>query len=145
MSKKMGFEKYLFKTALFGWSLAKYSDGESVRIVAEHENGEIGESASFSSVDEYEAWIDSIVDDKTAIYNGAESVRLVLEELEQSTLRGRGGAGRGQGRKVSEDPRSIRKQLRWTEAEWNLVETIAGKKNLSVADFQRSAILGKCN
>jgi hypothetical protein len=53
-----------------------------------------------------------------------------------------GGPGRGQGRHPSKNPRSIQRQIRWTEGEWRMVVEAAGKIN--VADFQRAAILKKC-
>ena len=79
----MKFEKYLFNTGLFGWSLAKYSDGERIEVIAEHEDGKTGESISFDSIEEYETWIDGIVDDETAITNGAEAANLVMKDLQQ--------------------------------------------------------------
>ncbi len=141
----MKFEKYIFGVELHGWSVAKYIDGDNVKLIAEHTDGKIGETVSFDSIDEYEAWVDSVVEYDIQIENQYEAVRLVLAEMGKTETTGRGGAGRGQGRKPSDDPRSIRKQLRWTESEWNLIETFAGKESVSVADFQRNAILDKCN
>lgn len=141
----MEFEKYIFSVELHGWSVAKYTEEEKVILVAEHADEKIGETISFDSVGKYEAWVDSVVEHDIQIENQYESVRLVLAEMEKTELTGRGGAGRGQGRKPSDDPRSVRKQLRWTENEWNLIETFAGKESVSVADFQRNAILDKCN
>jgi hypothetical protein len=77
----MKFEKYIFGTALNGWSIAKYTDGECVRIVAEHSDFEDAGERTFESVDAYEAWIDEIVDDETANYNKAQAVNLVLKAL----------------------------------------------------------------
>lgn len=79
--KTMEFEKYIFGTALNGWSIAKYTDGEKVRIVAEHSDHEDAGERTFDSADAYEAWVDGVVDDETAIYNKAQAVNLMLEAL----------------------------------------------------------------
>lgn len=77
----MKFEKYVFGTALNGWSIAKYTEGDRVRIVAEHSDyGDAGER-TFDSAEDYEIWIDGIVDDELAIYNKAQAVNVVLEAL----------------------------------------------------------------
>ena len=56
-----------------------------------------------------------------------------------------GGSGRNQGRHKSTEPtRIIRKQIRWTEDEWPLVEAGANSNDMSEADFQRKCILDKC-
>ena len=78
----MKFEKYVFGTALNGWSIAKYTDGERIRIVAEHSDHDDDGERIFNSEEDYENWIDNIVDSETAIYNQAQAVRLVLDALE---------------------------------------------------------------
>ena len=82
INEKMKFEKFLFGVALNGWSVGKYSDGERVILVAEHITKPDAESKEFDSEDDYENWIDNIVDSETAIYNQAQAVRLVLDALE---------------------------------------------------------------
>ena len=131
----MKFEKYIFRTSLFGWSLAKYSAGKATKIVAEHESGKIGESASFASLEEYESWMDAIVDDETAISNGAEAVNLVLKELQQPTLIGRGGPGRGQGRKPK-DPllKKTGKSIRLPQWVWNEIEKMDDNSHVVLLD-----------
>ena len=77
----MKFEKYIFGTMLNGWSIAKYTDGEMIRIVAEHSEHDDDGERNFESENDYEIWIDSIVDDETAIYSPAEAVNRVLKAL----------------------------------------------------------------
>ena len=77
----MKFEKYIFETLLNGWGVAKYTDDEKVRIVAEHSELPFLGERTFASEDAYETWIDGIVDDDTAIYNQAQAVNLVLKAL----------------------------------------------------------------
>ena len=77
----MEFEKYVFGTFLNGWGIAKYTDGEEVRIVAEHSDYDNNGEMTFDSEEAYETWIDEIVDDETAIYNKAQAVNLVLDTL----------------------------------------------------------------
>ena len=77
----MKFEKYVFSTALNGWSVAKYTDGEKVRIVAEHSDHESAGEKTFQSYDEYAEWVDGIVDSETQVYNRARAVDLLLDAL----------------------------------------------------------------
>ena len=77
----MKFDKYVFGIALNGWSIAKYMDGEKVKIVAEHSDHDDDGEMIFDSEDAYETWINGIVDDKTAIYNKAQALNLVLDAL----------------------------------------------------------------
>ncbi|MCP4705724.1 MAG: hypothetical protein GY865_14085 [candidate division Zixibacteria bacterium] len=84
----MEFEKYLFRTALNSWRIAKYSDGSRVKLIAEHDKRGEAESIEFENIDEYETWIDSIVDDETALYNQALGVKLVLDALTKGGING---------------------------------------------------------
>ena len=77
----MKFEKYVFGLALNGWSVAKYTSGEEIRIVAEHSDYANDGEKTFPNENEYICWIDGIVDDETATYNKALAVKLVLDAL----------------------------------------------------------------
>ena len=54
----------------------------------------------------------------------------------------RPGAGRPKGSGKLDEPRSVRKLIRWTEREWAEVEKRAALVNLSAVDYQRNRILG---
>lgn len=77
----MKFEKYVFGTLLNGWSIAKYTDGEKVKIVAEHSDYKDAGERTFQSHDDYEKWVDSLVDSETQTYNKALAVDLLLDAL----------------------------------------------------------------
>jgi len=79
----MKFERYVFGVALFDWSVAKYTDGERVKLMAEHTDGRIAEDISFESQGEFEKWVDSVVDYNTQIEDQFESLRLILAEMEK--------------------------------------------------------------
>ena len=80
----MQFEKYVFSTGFNDLSIAKYSnDNGNVLIQIEDHNGKSKqhESASFTSEDEYETWLDSITDENDQHYNKARAVSDVLAHL----------------------------------------------------------------
>ena len=72
MSNK--FEKFLFSTFLNNKGVAKYRDEKGrITLKIEHMGRGVfqGLPVFFENNDEYEQWIDNIVDDETAIYNKA--------------------------------------------------------------------------
>jgi len=78
------FEKFLFGTFLNNKGVAKYKD-EKGRITLQIENiyrGVFqGLPVFFENNDEYEQWIDNIVDDETAIYNKALALDRVISAM----------------------------------------------------------------
>ncbi len=56
-----------------------------------------------------------------------------------------GGARKGSGnrkrKQLVKEPRTIKKQLRWTEKEWQQVVAAAEASGVDVADYQRGKIL----
>ena len=53
----------------------------------------------------------------------------------------RNGAGVKQGSSRAKEPRTIKKQIRWTEAEWAEVESKAKAAGVDIATYQRNLIL----
>ena len=82
MSNK--FEKFVFGTFLNDKGVAKYKDGKG-RITLKIENVVRGVTQGFpvyfENDDEYEQWIDNIVDDETAIYNKALALDRVISAM----------------------------------------------------------------
>ena len=78
------FEKFLFGTFLNNKGVAKYKV-EKGRITLQIENiyrGVFqGLPVFFENNDEYEQWIDNIVDDETAIYNKALALDRVISAM----------------------------------------------------------------
>ena len=53
----------------------------------------------------------------------------------------RSGSGNRKRRKLVDEPRTIKKQIRWTEKEWQQVVVAAEAAGIDVADYQRKMIL----
>lgn len=92
----MEFQKWLFGTFLNNVGIAKYSDSNTIILVAKTIRGKKLGQRRFETLAEYREWIDSIVDDETAIYNRALAVELVQDALcDDSPYLGYGGYGYG--------------------------------------------------
>ena len=78
------FEKFVFGTFLADEGIAKYRDDKG-RIIIKVENisrGVVrGFPLFFDTDDEYETWVDNIVDDDTAIYNKSLAVSLLRNAI----------------------------------------------------------------
>ena len=82
MSNK--FEKFLFSTFLNDRGVAKYIDEKGrITLKVEHASRGVfqGPPIFFENNNEYEQWIDNIVDDETAIYNKALALDRVISAM----------------------------------------------------------------
>lgn len=78
------FEKFVFGTFLNNEGIAKYRDEKGrITVKVEHSSGGVvrGFPLHFDTDDEYEAWVDNIVDDETATYNKAMAVNLLIDAI----------------------------------------------------------------
>jgi len=78
------FEKFLFSTFLNDKGVAKYRDEKGrITLKIEHASRGVfqGLSVFFENDNEYEQWIDNIVDDETAIYNKALALNRVISAI----------------------------------------------------------------
>ena len=57
----------------------------------------------------------------------------------------RSGSGNRRRRKLVKEPRTIKKQIRWTQKEWAQITTSAKAAGRSVVDYQREMILREMN
>ena len=77
------FEKFMFGTALNGWSVAKYRDGEKRILVTEHNAHDRDQKEIvFENVEAFEVWIDDVVSDDDATYNQANAVNCLINAIE---------------------------------------------------------------
>jgi len=78
------FERFVFGTFLADKGIAKYRDEKGrITVKVEHISRGVfqGLPLFFETNDEYEAWVDNIVDDDTATYNKAMAVSLLIDAI----------------------------------------------------------------
>jgi len=78
------FQKSLFSMYINSRGVDKYeSESGEIKLVVTHAvDGDTGTFRTFGNEEEYEAWIDSVVDESDFYYNKARALNSVLNELE---------------------------------------------------------------
>ena len=82
--KKWTFKKFLLNLAINGWSVAKYTKDEKIKLVREHTNGETGNEMIFDTINEYDSFIENTVDYSDQFCNTARALNTVFQSPEGS-------------------------------------------------------------
>ena len=68
-----------------------------------------------------------------------EHIAATVKQVEHGGARE--GSGNRKRRKLVAEPRTIKKQIRWTAAEWQQIKSEAARLGMTAANYQRMRIL----